>query len=160
MSTFEVTSDTKPFEAEVRRVHRGLREFNASVIGEADFRLIGVFARDDAGDLIGGLVGATYWKLLHIESLWVVDEHRRHGYATRILEVAESEAVRRGCLGAFLDTFSFQARPLYERLGYRVVGTIPGFPAGHERYFMVKSLEAKGAAFYGADPVKPSDSSQ
>jgi hypothetical protein len=60
--------------------------------------------------------------------------------------MAESEAVHRGCQDAFLDTFSFQARPLYERLGYRVVGTIPGFPPGHERYFMVKFLGTKGAA--------------
>ena len=39
-----------------------------------------------------------------------------------------------------LDTFSFQARPFYERHGYRVVGTVPGFPHGHERYFMAKEL--------------------
>jgi hypothetical protein len=31
---------------------------------------------------------------------------------------AESEAIRRGCIGAWLDTFSFQVREFYERLGY------------------------------------------
>lgn len=37
---------------------------------------------------------------------------------------AELYAVERGCTNAFLDTFSFQARPFYEKLGYRVFGIL------------------------------------
>ena len=37
---------------------------------------------------------------------------------------AEREAIRRGCRGAWLDTYSFQARGFYERLGYTIFGTI------------------------------------
>jgi len=141
-----VSSDAKKREVEAQRIHVGVRDFNVSILGEADSLPLHVFVRGDTGDVIGGLVGATYWEWLHTESLWVGDQHRRRGYATRILQLAEAEAVRRGCQNAFLDTFSFQARPLYEKLGYRVVGTIGGFPSGYERHFMVKALGAKGAA--------------
>ena len=137
---FEIGADPTALEAEAQRVRRGLRDFNASVIGEADFRPVRIVVRDDSEELIGELVGGIYWGWLHVETLWVGEPHRRHGYGTRLLGMAESEALARGCQNAFLDTFSFQARSLYERLGYRIVGTIEGFPAGHERYFMVKRL--------------------
>lgn len=56
------------------------------------------------------------------------------------MRLAEEEAVRRGCLGAWLDTFSFQARGFYERLGYSVFGVIEGYPPGHSRFFLKKTL--------------------
>ena len=146
MPRFEVISDSREREVEAGRIQRGVRDFNTSIVAEADFHPLRVFAYDDSGDLIGGLIGETYWGWLYIDSLWVANQHRRQGHGTRILEFAESEAVHRGCRNAFLDTFSFQARPLYERLGYRVVGTIRNFPQGHERYSMVKPLGSKGAA--------------
>lgn len=140
MPRFEIASNATAFEEEASRIHAGLREFNASAVRGASFQAIRVVVRSEANELIGGLVGGTYWGWLHVETLWVRDADRQRGYGTRLLAMAESEARRRGCRAAFLDTFSFQARPLYERRGYRVVGTIPDFPAGHERYFMVKRL--------------------
>jgi hypothetical protein len=53
---------------------------------------------------------------------------------------AELYAVELGCTDAFLDTFSFQARPFYEKLGYRVFGVLENHPAGHQHYFMTKQL--------------------
>lgn len=36
---------------------------------------------------------------------------------TRIMLAAEDEAIKRGCIGSTLDTFSFQALGFYEKLG-------------------------------------------
>jgi GNAT superfamily N-acetyltransferase len=138
--SFEVASDPTAFEQEASRIRAGLREFNDAAAGNPAFRPLRVIARDEARELIGGLLGATYWGWLHVEVLWVAAAQRRHGCGTRLLALAESEAERRGCRDAYLDTFSFQARPLYERLGYRVVGTLDDFPSGHQRYFMAKRL--------------------
>ena len=52
----------------------------------------------------------------------------------------EAEAIRRGCKGAYLDTFSYQARPFYEKLGYEVFGTLDDYPTGHQRFYMRKRL--------------------
>ncbi|MGL4930048.1 MAG: GNAT family N-acetyltransferase, partial [Plesiomonas sp.] len=38
------------------------------------------------------------------------------------------------------DTFSFQARPFYEKQGYRSVMTLTDSPIHHERYYLTKTL--------------------
>jgi GNAT superfamily N-acetyltransferase len=74
--------------------------------------------------------------------VWIDERFRGQGYGERMLAAAEDEARRRGCAHAHLDTLSFQARPFYEKLGYRVYGVLDDFPAGTEykRYYMVKDL--------------------
>jgi GNAT superfamily N-acetyltransferase len=69
---------------------------------------------------------------------------RGHGFGKELMKRAELYAVERGCTNAFLDTFSFQARPFYEKLGYRVFGTLENHPFGHQHYFMTKRLSVPG----------------
>ena len=65
---------------------------------------------------------------------------RRTGLGRKILIEAEREAIIRGCRGAWLDTYSFQARGFYERLGYTVFGMIDDYPPGQQRVFLYKKL--------------------
>jgi GNAT superfamily N-acetyltransferase len=146
MPDYQLATGSAISDTAEQRIRQGVRDFGAAVIGEAGFSSLHVYARDPDGSLVGGLVAGTYWSWLHVESLWVSEQHRRKGYGSRLLSVAELEAASRGCRNAFLDTFSFQARPLYERLGYRVIGTIPDFPPHHERYFMIKSIAGNSSA--------------
>jgi len=44
------------------------------------------------------------------------------------------------CHSAWLDTFEFQARGFYERLGYSCFGELPNYPVGFSRYFLKKTL--------------------
>ena len=55
------------------------------------------------------------------------------------MAAAEAEGRRRGCAIVWLDTFEFQARPFYEKLGFTVFGTLD-YPAGFKRFFLQKSL--------------------
>jgi len=55
-----------------------------------------------------------------------------------MLAQAEREALARGCRGAWLDTYSFQAREFYERQGYSVFGILDDYPPGQKRIFMQK----------------------
>jgi hypothetical protein len=56
------------------------------------------------------------------------------------MAAAEAYARERGCRGAYLETFSFQARPLYEKLGFKVFGEIKDFPPGHSHFFLKKEF--------------------
>jgi hypothetical protein len=52
----------------------------------------------------------------------------------------EDAARARSCVGAWLDTFSFQALDFYRSLGYQQFGTLDDFPPGHQRHFVWKPL--------------------
>ncbi|WP_337589150.1 hypothetical protein [Legionella shakespearei] len=47
----------------------------------------------------------------------------------------------KGCLYIQLDTFDFQARPFYEKLGFECVGTISKWVDDRDCHFMRKILD-------------------
>ena len=51
---------------------------------------------------------------------------------------AETEALRRRCVGVHLDTFDFQAPGFYERMGFEVFGVVEDHPPGHRRLYLQK----------------------
>jgi GNAT superfamily N-acetyltransferase len=89
---------------------------------------------------MGGLLGEIWGGWLQIKHLWIAAPARRHGHGTRLLERAESFARARGCVGATVETHSFQSRPFYERQGYEVFGALEGYPLGHAKFFLRKQL--------------------
>jgi GNAT superfamily N-acetyltransferase len=115
--------------------------FNENHAGSRDYRpLVVSVAHPETGEVLGGLWGGTSFSYLHIEMLYLPEAMRGAGLGRKIMRQAEQEAARRGCHAAWLDTFSFQARGFYERLGYDVFGVLEDYPPGHSRYFMKKSL--------------------
>ena len=56
------------------------------------------------------------------------------------MQAAEEVARERGCIGMWLDTFSFQARGFYVKPGFTVFGTIDDYPIGHRRFYLSKRL--------------------
>lgn len=124
--------------AEIRQqVIGGLVAFNDNRAGDAAHTEVAIIASRDA-EIVGGLFGYTNWEWLFVAQVWVSDTVRREGVGARLLAAAEAEAVRRGCMHAHVDTFSFQATPFYERNGYAVFGKLEDYPKGHTRYFLHK----------------------
>jgi len=54
----------------------------------------------------------------------------------------ETEKIARAsdCIGIWLDTYEFQARGFYEKIGFEVFGTLEDHPAGSQRFFLRKRL--------------------
>jgi GNAT superfamily N-acetyltransferase len=130
-----------PSEADLELVEQGLTRHAVGLgIEPREYRPVNVLLRDDRERVVGGLIGATVWGWLEVKQLWVSDDHRGQGHGTRLLQMAEQEARRRGCHHALLDTFDFQAREFYEALGYRAFGGLVDFPRGHSRFFLQKTL--------------------
>jgi GNAT superfamily N-acetyltransferase len=121
-------------------VTNGLENHNIAATGQAAYYPVSYFLKTPRGEVLGGLLGMIWAGYLHIKIVWVAEPVRGKGYAKKLVEAAEAYARERGCRGANLETFTFQARPLYEQLGYEVFGEIKDFPAGHSLFFMKKTL--------------------
>ncbi|HVJ52007.1 MAG TPA: GNAT family N-acetyltransferase [Aliidongia sp.] len=100
-----------------------------------------ISVRGADGQAMGGLWGRTGYDWLFIELLVVPEALRGQKVGTTIMRQAEAIARERGCIGAWLDTFEFQARGFYEKLGYRVFGEIGDYPRGSARYFLQKRFD-------------------
>lgn len=131
-------------EDDRRAVLAPLVEHNTRQAGPSGHRPLAVLVKDGAGKVTGGLWGHTGYDWLFTQLLVVPESLRRCGVGTRLLQTAETEALHRRCHAAWLDTFDFQARGFYERLGYRCFGELADYPRGHARYFMQKRLAAFG----------------
>jgi GNAT superfamily N-acetyltransferase len=139
--TPEIVLTDSPSASDREAVLKGLMVFNDAVIGPSGWQPLGVLVKDPTtGRTLGGLTGASYHGWLFIELFWLPEELRRGGLGTRLIRRAEQEAARRGCRGVWLDTYSFQARGFYEKLGYTLFGTLDDAPPGHQRFYLHKRL--------------------
>ena len=120
-----------------------LVEFNHRRIGKPEtYRpLVILLSHPESDDIVGGLYGSTAFSHLWIDLLFVPESVRGLGIGRKLMTQAEAEAMRRGCRAATLDTFSFQARGFYERLGYSVFGILNDCPPGHSRFYLTKPLD-------------------
>ncbi len=140
-----VTLEDDPRPEDKDFVRGGLAEFNRAHIDPAifeSFKPLCLFVRDHDGEVLGGLLGLTYWGWLLIEILWLPEELRGEDLGSDLVDMAEKEALKRGCHSAYLDTLSHQAPSFYEKLGYEVFAVLEDFPPGHQKIFLKKRLRS------------------
>src|SRR4051812_32128066 len=136
----KIHADANPSEELVAAIRAGMRRYTESCVPWEEYTDLGFVARDDDGAVIGAILGNTGRGWLYVDVLWVTESARGQGVGTKLMQQAEDLARQRACFGSYLNTFSFQARPFYEKLGYAVFGTLQDFPIGHQRFYMSKSL--------------------
>ncbi len=141
-----------PGEADRLAILDLLVDFNFRSAGPASPAALAILLKDQVGQTIGGLWGASGYDWLFIELVFVPDALRGRNFGTALMHRAEAIAIERGCTGVWLNTFSFQSRGFYEKLGYSLFGEIIDHPAGGALYFLQKRLAGKTAT-----PI-PSDS--
>ena len=121
-------------------VDAGLDDFNAAEPEIHHVAPLSVLARDSAGQIIGGAVGRTWGQCCELRQLWISTDARGLGLGTHLMDMFENEARQRGSSLVYLDTFSFQAKPFYEKRGYHVVLETHGFTNSIVKYTMHKHL--------------------
>lgn len=122
-------------------IGEGLNTYNDEVTGINDRQRLAVVVRDpDTGAILGGAAGRTSLGLLFINVVHLPKHLRGTGLGSRILQLMEEEARRRGCCSGVLLTISFQAPAFYERHGWRRFGEVPCHPPGTSRIYMMKTL--------------------
>jgi GNAT superfamily N-acetyltransferase len=132
--------EAPPKKATLADLGAGLKAYNERFTGPSEAAEFVVTARDANGRFLGGVYCDLYWNALFVKWVWLDEKVRKTGLGTKLLAEAETEGRRRGATMSHLDTFSFQARGFYEKLGYRVFGTLDYPGAGFQRHYMSKVL--------------------
>ena len=129
-----------PTENEIKYIREELNQFNNERVGEDGHTPLNIVEYDTNGNIIGGILGGTYWGWMYVDILWVHESHRYQGIGSKLLCTAEKEAIRRGCHHVHLDTMSWQAPEFYQKHGYEVIGILPDIPNGNQKYLLMKAL--------------------
>ncbi len=122
---------------------RALDESSRSLIGPAQPRLLVIPIHDSDGTVTGGFWGTTMFEWLHVGLLFVPESVRGRGVGSALMASAEMEARKRDCRGAHVDTFSFQAAPFYQKLGFTLFGVLEDYPPGHRQLYFRKTFDVQ-----------------
>jgi GNAT superfamily N-acetyltransferase len=138
--TLAIETIPEPTQDAQMAIFELLKEYNLAhgVSFEAEKFLIEL--RDPSGVMVGGATGDSRWGWLFVGGFAVDKAYRGQGWGTRLMEQVEQVARDRHCHTIWLDTYSFQARPFYEKLGFSVFATMKDYPPGHQRFMLAKTL--------------------
>jgi GNAT superfamily N-acetyltransferase len=127
-------------DADHEAIFKPLLAYNETHVA-TDYEPFAIRLRDEAGDIVGGLFARKFYHWLFVELLFVPTAARGTGLGSAMLKRAELFAREKGCIGIWLDTFSFQAPDFYRKLGFVQFGALDDYPAGSTRFFFQKRLD-------------------
>ena len=117
-----------------------IRSYNRSIRETAESEPLNLYIEDEQGQLLAGLVAETFGNWLEIEYLFVKEHLRGQGIGSQLLQQAESEAKKRNCRFAFVNTYQFQAPAFYQKHDYQEVFTLKDYPCTGQRHYYQKDL--------------------
>jgi len=142
MATPRIDIDEAPDPALREAILKPLRAYNESRAGAFNPELLAITLRDpENNEITGGLWGTSVRGWLYVDLLVVPEEFRGQGIGTELLRQAGDIARKRGCIGLFLSSGSFQAPGFYEKLGFTAFGRIADYPLGHTTTYYQKRLD-------------------
>ena len=117
-----------------------IRSYNRSKREVAESEPLNLYVEDEHGEIMAGLVAETFGNWLEIEYLFVKEDLRGQGIGSQLLQQAESEAKKRSCRFAFVNTYQFQAPGFYQKQGYKKVFALKDYPYTGQRHYYQKDL--------------------
>jgi GNAT superfamily N-acetyltransferase len=132
--------DLDPDPLDVEFLERQIRRQASETMGLGDEVELAIFVRDE-DRIVAGITGWTWGDCCELQSLWVDPAHGGHWLGSRLLAAAEAEAAARGCTQTVHFSWAFQAKSLYKRAGYELVGRVADFPSGTDVLWYRKSLK-------------------
>lgn len=140
MPALDMTLVTAPTDDDLKAIRKPLAAYNASKVGDKPSGPLAILLRDSEGQVQGGLWANYYYDWLCVDLLVVPEAVRGQQLGSKMLRQAENWAKEKGCVGIWLDSFSFQAPGFYEKQGYSVFGVLDRYPGDTQRVFLQKML--------------------
>jgi GNAT superfamily N-acetyltransferase len=138
----EIVLKLDPEAAEIEAVRATLSAHAEQARPGGNYQGFGLLLKHpESEEVVGGLTGYGLYDWLFVQYLAVPEALRGQGVGRQLMQRAEAWAREQGLVGMWLDTFEFQARPFYEKLGFTSFGTIEDHPVGSRRHFFSKRFE-------------------
>ena len=99
------------------------------------------FLAFDDGKLIGGAIGFLQYNWYFLDLLYVDKEYRNQDVGTNLIIAIEEYAQKENLTGVRMETWDFQAKGFYEKMGYTVWAEIKDCPPGTIDYYLKKELK-------------------
>jgi ribosomal protein S18 acetylase RimI-like enzyme len=109
----------------------GIDGLNEDPVSFEIFNELGFFA---------ALVVQLFWGQLHIKYLFVEEAYRGQGVARKLMNHALDFAKKRECQVAFVETMSFQAPRFYQKMGFVIEFSRPGYAAQTTFHYLKKII--------------------
>ena len=118
---------------------QGLRDFNHNMLGESGslFRIVATYNNE----VVGGLIIERCSDAFYIKTLWVNENYRKAGIASKLMDMLFEKALSDKIHKIFTDTYGFQAHGFYEKQGVKVISTVPNYILGHDKIYLKKELQ-------------------
>ena len=132
--------DENPDKNDIKILLSKLIEYNMEHLDIKEKKPVAVWCRDMNNQIAAGVSGHTFGHWLEIDYFCVDKPLRGTGVGSQLLKQMEETAVKRGCRFTILNTFSFQAKPFYEKHGYKEIFHIENYPKTSSKHFLIKAL--------------------
>lgn len=125
---------------QIQEIENNLEEYDLNYIS---FRMDGnIQIGAKIGEKIVGGINAcmTAFRILYVSTLYVDEAYRNQGIGRLLIGEMEIRAKQIGANMIRLDTFDWQGKEFYERLGYEQVGHYKNELDGFSEYFFLKRI--------------------
>jgi ribosomal protein S18 acetylase RimI-like enzyme len=139
--TYTISYTSDPKHEDIQVLYDGLK---THMIAKRDLKPIsfyGYFIKDDDGNIVGGCNGCFLYGCLVVDTLWVAESLRGHGYGTKLMQEAERLGVDGECRFMTVNTMDWEALDFYKKLGFNIEFERTGFDKGSIFYFLRKELK-------------------
>jgi hypothetical protein len=120
-------------------IGQGINEYNAAQAGDDRSQRLCYALQGPDGAIAGGVIGVVYWDWLYVDLMWLPEALRGRGLWPAPVDIAGGGGRPAGRQARFPRHLQLPGPGFYQSHGYRVFGELPGFPAGHTRYFLTKA---------------------
>lgn len=94
----------------------------------------------DDNKLVGGAIGFVKYDWYFLDMLYIDEEYRKRKIGTSLINELENFAQKKKLVGIRTDTWDFQAKGFYEKMGFTLFGELKDCPLGTINYFFEKKL--------------------
>ncbi|MCH9757124.1 MAG: GNAT family N-acetyltransferase [Gammaproteobacteria bacterium] len=103
-----------------QKMSEGLLSYEKSHGVNVDWQPFALELFDEQGEVIGVLESFSSYSCIHIQDLWIDENHRGKGYGRQLIAALEKHAISKGSHNINTVSCDFQAPEFYKKCGFEV----------------------------------------